>query len=33
MKEYINICKFDKEKLGKYRDIIITEDVILTYES
>lgn len=32
MKEYINICKFDKEKLGKYRDIIITEDVILTYE-
>lgn len=32
VKEYINIGKIDKEKIGKYKNRIITEDVILTYE-
>lgn len=32
MKEYIYICKIDKKKIGEYKDKIIVEDVILTYE-
>ena len=31
-KEYIYIGKINKDVLGKYKERIITEDVILTYE-
>lgn len=32
MKEYINIGKIDKSKIGKYAEKIITDEVILTNE-
>lgn len=32
MKEYINIGKIDKSKIGKYSEKIITDEVILTNE-
>ena len=32
MNKYINIGKIDRKKIGTYKDKIITEDVILTYE-
>ena len=32
MKEYINVGNISKEKLGKYKERLITEEVILTYE-
>ena len=32
MKKYINIGKINKEMIGEYKDKIITEQVILTYE-
>ena len=30
--EYINMGKIDLEKIGKYKEMVITDDVILTYE-
>lgn len=32
MDEYIIICKLNLEKIGKYKDIIVNEEVILTNE-
>lgn len=32
MEEYINVGKIEKEKLGQYKNIIVTEEVILTLE-
>lgn len=32
MEEYIIIGKIDKNKLGKYEEKVVTEDLILTYE-
>ena len=32
MEEYINIGKLDRNKIGKYGNKIITDEVILTYE-